>query len=97
MATIKKEQLQTIDLDGTIQAVSFGVNGRAFKIKNWSDDNIFVSFDSNVTPGRSFRIASMMEDILCINVDDSSDISGRGKVYVLGAGTGKVQVQAIWF
>ena len=69
------------------EAFTFGVPSSNYIVKNFSDADVLVAFDSNATDAASIKIPSMIGQI-CMNGDYGVDT-----VYV--SGTGEVEVQQI--
>lgn len=84
-------------LDGAVTEFDFGnVKSERFLVVNFSQGNMFASFDEDLDESKSAKIAAGMGRII---LDSARTIGGieqyrHSKVYVKG--TGECEVQAIW-
>ena len=105
-----KQQVQRKTLTGAWEAFEFPYKARRFFVKNYTDGDIFVSFENNTAENQSFKIAAGVGEEVAISMVDIQNNPNRKKfsydeeakdaffsdtVYVKG--TGEVEVQEVDF
>lgn len=75
-------------------AFTFDVESKAFLVKNFTGDDIFVSFESDTTDANSILIPADVAQVCATNARVTSAYNTK-TIYVKG--TGVVEVQAICF
>lgn len=94
-ATLAVERLFLI---GEVLAVEFSTLSPKYVVKNFSDDDIFVSFDEDFNPLKAIKISSgyaqtcMISEYVNIN-NQIPDTYFAKTIYIYG--TGEVEVQQI--
>ena len=88
------ENVKRVTLAGGWTEITFNGQARYFFVKNYSDSDIYVSFEENDTEATSVKIASKMAE----EVAPTFKYTGRtelnaSKIYIKG--TGEVEVQAL--
>ncbi|MCQ2308196.1 MAG: hypothetical protein MJ000_11655 [Bacteroidales bacterium] len=90
-------KIQRVTLDGSVTGVRFE-ESRCGKwlVKNFGDEDIFVSFDESVDESESVKIASGCGQVIVEN-ERLGFLSPfeHDTIYILG--TGEVEVQQLWF
>lgn len=75
---------------------NFDVEGFEFLVKNFTEDDIYVSLDTNVNKNRSIKIPSMTAQECCIHKYTSSNYK-TDTVRILSLVDGEVEVQCtLW-
>lgn len=90
-----KQKVVRKTLNGRFTAFTFDVKARAFFVKNFTDDAIFVSFVNDNTESGSFKIASGTAEELYISSGIAKTEHYTDTIYVKG--TGEVEVEATDF
>lgn len=93
------QQVQRVTLTGSVfEKVEFDKAGSKYMVKNFTDDDIYVSFDSTATTDNSVKIPAGFYQVVIANEYDSliNDYkNSTDSVYIKG--TGEVEVQQLWF
>ena len=88
-----KQQVKRLTLTGNWEEVQFDFKAICYFVKNYSNGDIFVSFEENDSENTSFKIKSGMGEEVAI--------SYAGKKYKTDTlyvkGTGEVEVQQLDF
>lgn len=90
------QRVKRLTLTGAVTPFEFPSYGGRYLVKNFSDSDIYISFEATVDPSTSIKIASDMAQLCEIN--ERFGASGQEKaktVYI--SGTGEVEVQQLWF
>lgn len=82
-------------LNGEIIKITFPSASGRWLVKNFSNNDIFVSFNENVDEATSIKIASNMYQICIINERNGAGQEKRDSIYIKG--TGEVEVQQLWW
>lgn len=90
-----KQQVIRRTLTGDWEAFTFNVSARAFFVKNFTDGDIYVSFEADDVEAESFKIKSGIGEGISINDGVSTSAYYKNTVYVKG--TGEVEVEATDF
>lgn len=89
-----KQAVKRKTLTGNWEAFSFPKKARSFFVKNFTDGDIFVSFENNDSEDESFKIAKgLAEQIEITQNGFEKDEYYSSAIYVKGAG--EVEVQAL--
>lgn len=89
-------QLKRVTLTGTTQAVSFDTRCGKYLVKNFSSNDLYVSFDSNLVEANSIKIAAGNGQVCLINEHyDWSEEVKTNTIYVKG--TGEIEVQQLCY
>lgn len=86
-----------IELDGSTQTVKFDNKAPYFSVKNFSDEEIYVSFESPTQDDKTVIIPKNFGSIVFSNVpklylaNDEHDT-----IYIMGTGSGMVEVLPLW-
>lgn len=90
------QSVKRVTLTGAVKSVGFNKPSGAYLVKNFSNDDIYVSFESTVATDTAIKIASGMAQVCFINMRDG--LNGQEKTTVISLkGTGEVEVQQIWY
>ena len=90
-----KQSVKRVTLSGNWQEISFPAKASRYFVKNYSDNDIYVSFEDNDSEDESFKIKSGIGEEIAISY---TNIRGRyavNKLYVKG--TGEVEIQQLDF
>ena len=90
------QQVQRVTLSGAVKPVTFPYPSGRFLVKNYSSDDIYVSFENTVNPATSIRIASQMGQV-CVISERGGGIGQEKSKTIYINGTGEVEVQQLWF
>lgn len=92
-----KQQIKRITLSGSdFQTIEFDHSAGKYFVKNFSDGDIYVSFDENVTENEAIKIPANYYQIVIANeYFGSNNYYRSNKIYVKG--TGEVEVQQLCF
>lgn len=91
-----KQQIKRITLEGEITEVEFDNICGKYLVKNFSDDDIFVSFDEEFTEENSTKIPAGFYQVVIANEWlGGLDAYKSKSIYING--TGEVEVQQLCF
>lgn len=88
-----KQQVKRLTLTGNWLKVQFNFKAITYFVKNYSDSDVFVSFEENDSEDTSFKIKSGMGEEVAISY--SGKKYKTDTLYVKG--TGEVEVQQLDF
>ena len=78
-------------LSGTQQALTFDKQRSDFLVKNFSESDVFVAFETNAPEALSIKIPSMYAQVCsCSNVEGTTCMT-TDTIYVTGSGEVEVQ------
>ena len=86
---MKKIKVQTKTVSG-VEAFVFSSVATSFLIKNFTDNDIFVSFEDNFTDSEAIRIGSNMGEEISSNINRSLAFE-TNTIFVKGSGSVEVQ------
>lgn len=90
-----KEKIKRVTLSkSTFEEIQFSTKASKFLVKNFSEGDIYVSFDANAKEENAIKIPSQFFQVVIIN-ENMNNYYSRDKIYVKG--NGEVEVQAIWY
>lgn len=90
-----KQQVKRLTLTGNWTAFTFSKKSYSFFVKNFTENDIFVSFENNDQESESFKIKSGVGEEVFINENARRDEYLTDTIYVKG--TGEVEVQQLKF
>ena len=99
-----KQSVKRVNLTGNWQEVVFTNKASRYFVKNYSDDDIFVSFEANDSEDESFKIKSGIAEEVAISYYTKPDTTAYGvrgryvtdKIYVKGTGEVEIQQLDVW-
>lgn len=90
--------VKRLTLNNTVKELVFGVKGSEFLVKNFSDNDLLVSFDKDTLESEWIKIPSKTYQVCIVNGTDDEkrflyrDCIYRDKIYLKGEGEVEVQV-----
>ncbi len=87
-----------LTLNNTVKEVAFGVKGSEFLVKNFSDNDLLVSFDEDAPESEWIKILPKTYQVCLVNGSDDvnrflyKDYIYRDKIYLKGEGEVEVQI-----
>lgn len=90
------QQIQRITLDGSETPVTFTTKSCRYLVKNFSDTEIYVSFETPLDTNAAIKIPASIAQ-LCVANESFGVLNQKqyGTIYI--SGTGEVEVQQLWF
>lgn len=82
-------------LNGETKKITMPSPSGRWLVKNFSDNNIFVSFEKDVNEANSIKIAPNMYQVCIINERNGAGQEKSDSIYIKG--TGEVEVQQLWW
>lgn len=89
------QQVKRVELEGSITQVIFPNQCGRYLVKNFSDGDIYVSFEESVELNTSIKITAGMAQVCIINERNGSGQEKANCIYI--SGTGEVEVQQLWW
>ena len=91
-----KQSVKRVILTGDWEEIEFNHKARVYFVKNFTDDDIFVSFSNDEIEDEAFKIKSGIGEEVAItyNLNNSREVE-TDKIYVKG--TGEVEIQQLNF
>lgn len=90
------QRVKRVQLAGGVLAVEFETYGGQYLVKNFSDGDIYVSFEEGVSEDTSIKISSGYAQVCIINERDGLNGQAKAKTLYI-KGMGEVEVQQLWF
>lgn len=95
---MRQQVLRKALTTANFEAFTFDVNSQSFFVKNFTENDIYVSFASDIALANCFLIKSGMGEEIFFNSSKSSYVYKTNTVYIKGtANSGSVEVQALDF
>lgn len=89
-------QLKRINLTGEITEITFEYQSGKYLVKNFSNRDIFVSFEKQFDETKAIKIASGNGQVCFITeIYSQKDQAETKTLYIKG--TGEIEVQQLWF
>lgn len=91
-----RQQVKRVNLTGDIQKIEFEKKCGKYMVKNFSDSNIYVSYDENFTEENSVKILAGYYQIVIAN-EYLGELEPYKSNSIFVKGTGEVEVQQLCF
>lgn len=89
------QQVKRVGLDGSITQVIFPNQCGRYLVKNFSDEDVYVSFEESVELDTSIKITVGMAQVCIINERNGAGQEKSNSIYLKG--TGEIEVQQLWW
>ena len=91
-----KQQVKRVNLSGGIKKVSFDYVCGEYLVKNFSDNDVYVSFENNTSDNEAIKIPSKCYQVVVIDCWLGGHECYKSKdIYIKGSGEVEVQ-QLCW-
>lgn len=93
---MKQQVIRQTLSSATWTAFEFNIPCRSFFVKNFTDGDIFVSFEQEENTNTSFKIPSMFAEEVYISDKDEVNTNWiKSTIYVYSANGGEVEVEEL--